>query len=200
MSTVTLDKVVNEVVQEALANMKRQLDDSEAEAYSIIERVEEELKRELNSIHEMGKAARDAARQRILSTAEIQARNMSIAAVEEEVSKIFESVMSKIRRIANDDSFEKVLKKILDEAVTLIGGDVVVESNEKGIQLLKKILNENTYRFKIIVSDRPIATVGGLRASSTDGSKRFDNTFEARLERVKPQLRNEIARMIMRKG
>ncbi len=196
----TLEKVVSEVVQEALASMRRQLDDSEAEAYRIIERVEEELKRELSSIYEMGKAARDAARQRILSTAEIQARNMSIAVVEEEVSKIFETVMSKISRMADEDHFESVLKKLLDEAVKLIGGDIVVESNEKGIQLLKKIVSKNAYGVKIIISERPIATVGGLRASSTDGSKRFDNTFEARLERIKPQLRNEIAKMIIGKG
>ncbi|MEM2236794.1 MAG: V-type ATP synthase subunit E family protein [Candidatus Caldarchaeum sp.] len=199
MSTATVDKVVSEVVQEALDNMRKSLDESEAEAYRIIERVEEELRRELAAIREAGKAEREAARQRILSTAEIQAKNMAIAAVEEEISKIFEAVERKLSQIASEDSFEMDLKRLLDEAVQLIGRDVVVESNEKGIQLLKRIVEKNSYSVRVSISEKPINTVGGLRARSADGSVRFDNTFEARLERLKPTLRNEIAKMLLRK-
>ncbi|MEM4281318.1 MAG: V-type ATP synthase subunit E family protein [Candidatus Caldarchaeum sp.] len=199
MSTATVDKVVSEVVQEALDNIRKSLDESEAEAYRIIERVEEELRRELAAIREAGKAEREAARQRILSTAEIQAKNMAIAAVEEEISKIFEAVERKLSQMASEDSFEMDLKRLLDEAVQLIGRDVVVESNEKGVQLLKRIVEKNSYSVRVSISEKPINTVGGLRAQSADGSVRFDNTFEARLERLKPMLRNEIAKMLLRK-
>ncbi|MEM4407839.1 MAG: V-type ATP synthase subunit E family protein [Candidatus Caldarchaeum sp.] len=199
MSTATVDKVVSEVVQEALDNIRKSLDESEAEAYRIIERVEEELRRELAAIREAGMAEREAARQRILSTAEIQAKNMAIAAVEEEISKIFEAVERKLSQMASEDSFEMDLKRLLDEAVQLIGRDVVVESNEKGVQLLKRIVEKNSYSVRVSISEKPINTVGGLRAQSADGSVRFDNTFEARLERLKPMLRNEIAKMLLRK-
>jgi len=199
LAAATLDKVVSEVVQEALNNIAKGLDEAEAEAYRIIERVGQEVERELAAIHDAGKAAREAARQRILSTAEIQAKNMAIAAVEEEISKVFDEAMRKLSRIALEDSFEPEMKRLLDEAVELIGRDVVVESNERGVYLLKKILQKTKYRVKVSVEEKPINTVGGLRARSADGTLRFDNTFEARLERIKPLLRNEIAKMILRK-
>lgn len=197
--SASLAKVVNEVLQEALANALRTVDEGEAEAMRIVARTEEEVIREIKSMQEEGKVTREAVVQRILSTAEIQAKNMAIAAVEEEVSKIFERVLYTLVDKARKPEFKPVLERLLDEVVSLLNRDLMVESNEDGIRFLKEILASKHYPVKVVVAETPVPIKGGLRASSLDGSLRYDNSIEARLERLKPQLRTEIAKMLLAK-
>jgi V/A-type H+-transporting ATPase subunit E len=199
LSAATLDRVISEVVQEAFQTITKSLDEAQAEALRIVSKTLDEFMRERAAIEEAGRAEREAARQRILSTAEIQAKNMAIAAVEEEVSKVFETALSRLAEEAAGDGFKHVMERLLDEAVELIGKDIVVESNEKGIEMLREIVANGGYKVRITVSDKPIKTIGGLRAVSADGLTRLDNTLEARLERLKQSLRSEIAKMFLRK-
>jgi V/A-type H+-transporting ATPase subunit E len=199
LSAATLDRVISEVIQEAFQTIMKSLDEAQAEALRIVSKTLDEFMRERAAIEEAGRAEREAARQRILSTAEIQAKNMAIAAVEEEVSKVFETALSRLAKEAAGDGFKQVMERLLDEAVELIGKDIVVESNEKGIEMLREIVANGSYKVRITVSDKPIKTIGGLRAVSADGLTRLDNTLEARLERLKQSLRSEIAKMFLRK-
>jgi vacuolar-type H+-ATPase subunit E/Vma4 len=112
---------------------------------------------------------------------------------------VFETALSRLAKEAAGDGFKQVMKRLLDEAVELIGKDIVVESNEKGIEMLREIVANGSYKVRITVSDKPIKTIGGLRAVSADGLTRLDNTLEARLERLKQSLRSEIAKMFLRK-
>jgi vacuolar-type H+-ATPase subunit E/Vma4 len=199
LSAATLDRVISEVIQEAFQTITKSLDEAQAEALRIVSKTLDEFMRERAAIEEAGRAEREAARQRILSTAEIQAKNMAIAAVEEEVGKVFEAALSRLAEEAAGDGFKHVMERLLDEAVELIGKDIVVESNEKGIEMLREIVANGSYKVRIKVSDKPIKTIGGLRAVSADGLTRLDNTLEARLERLKQSLRSEIAKMFLRK-
>jgi vacuolar-type H+-ATPase subunit E/Vma4 len=199
LSAATLDRVISEVVQEAFQTITKSLDEAQAEALRIVSKTLDEFMRERAAIEEAGRAEREAARQRILSTAEIQAKNMAIAAVEEEVGKVFETALSRLAEEAAGDGFKHVMERLLDEAVELIGKDIVVESNEKGIEMLREIVANGSYKVRITVSDKPIKTIGGLRAASADSLTRLDNTLEARLERLKQSLRSEIAKMFLRK-
>jgi vacuolar-type H+-ATPase subunit E/Vma4 len=199
LSAPTLDRVISEVVQEAFQTITKSLDEAQAEALRIVSKTLDEFMRERAAIEEAGRAEREAARQRILSTAEIQAKNMAIAAVEEEVGKVFETALSRLAKEAAGDGFKHVMERLLEEAVELIGKDIVVESNEKGIEMLREIVANGSYKVRITVSDKPIKTIGGLRAVSADGLTRLDNTLEARLERLKQSLRSEIAKMFLRK-
>jgi vacuolar-type H+-ATPase subunit E/Vma4 len=199
LSAATLDRVISEVIQEAFQTIMKSLDEAQAEALRIVSKTLDEFMKERAAIEEAGRAEREAARQRILSTAEIQAKNMAIAAVEEEVGKVFETALSRLAKEAAGDGFKHVMERLLDEAVELIGKDIVVESNEKGIEMLREIVANGSYKVRITVSDKPIKTIGGLRAVSADGLTRLDNTLEARLERLKQSLRSEIAKMFLRK-
>ncbi|MEM4382880.1 MAG: V-type ATP synthase subunit E [Candidatus Caldarchaeum sp.] len=194
-----LSKVINEVLQDALTNALKVLDAAENEAFEVVDRVEREVLQELAQMEETGKASRQAAVQRILSTAEIQSKNMAIAAVEEEVNKIFDSVLEKIAKESGTPEFKKMLSNLLDETVQVMGRDIVVETNEAALPLLREVVAEKKYGVKVVVSDKPAQIVAGLRATSLDGSMRYDNSVEARLERLKPVLRTEIAKMLMQK-
>jgi V/A-type H+-transporting ATPase subunit E len=46
------------------------------------------------------------------------------------------------------------------------------------------------------VSDQPINALGGIKVRSADGTMSFDNTLDSRIERLKPLIRKNIARML----
>ncbi|MEM4573177.1 MAG: V-type ATP synthase subunit E [Candidatus Caldarchaeum sp.] len=198
MST-TLAKVVNEVLQEALAKALKSVDEAEAEALRIVSKAEEDVLAEVRTIQEAGRKAREAEVQRILSTAEIQAKNLAIAAVEEEVTKIFEAVLEKVVEESKHSEFKPVMAKLLDEVVELLGRDLMVESNEVGLAMLREIVKSKKYPVKVFVAEVPVNIKAGVRAVSLDGAIRYDNSLEARLERLKPYLRTKLAKMLLPK-
>ena len=47
-----------------------------------------------------------------------------------------------------------------------------------------------------LVSEKTLSSIGGIVLATPDRAIRFDNTFEARLERLRPQLRKEVAGLL----
>ncbi|GBC68366.1 V-type proton ATPase subunit E [archaeon HR01] len=201
MSSAALEKVVREVVEDTLRRVREEIDSYLAEALKTVERVEQEAAREASAIASTGAAARESARQRIISLAEISAKNKSIAVVEEAVKAVFDKAFEEIAARAGGGSFKEVLRRLLLEAVDALGGgDLVVESNAAGIQMLQGLAPavEAEKGVKLRISKTPIKTVAGVRVSTVDGSKIYDNTVEARLERLRPTLRKEIAALFLK--
>jgi V/A-type H+-transporting ATPase subunit E len=54
----------------------------------------------------------------------------------------------------------------------------------------------NGGQVKLAFDDEPVDTIGGVVLTAADGSIKFDNTFEARLERMRPNLRKEVAGLL----
>jgi len=71
----------------------------------------------------------------------------------------------------------------------------VVTANSRDQQLLQLIVGQISHdqNISLVRSDSRINTVGGVVVSSADGFVTFDNTYEARLDRIKPELRKQIA-------
>ena len=53
--------------------------------------------------------------------------------------------------------------------------------------------NLNREGAKLTLDDEVLHTIGGVKLESQDGTVRFDNTFEARLERARQELRKDVA-------
>jgi len=197
LSSAALDKVVREVVEDALTEFRKGLDESGQEALRIIDRIEAEALREAEAIAEAGRRNRESLRQRLLSLAEINARNRSIAVVEESVNAVLQRARERIAQMGGRDLRDS-LKSLLLEAIDAIGSKrVVVESNRAGLSVLQKMAGEieAESNVKVSVSQKPIETAAGVRVRSEDGGVIYDNTVEARLERFRPLLRKEIARL-----
>ncbi|MEM4297641.1 MAG: V-type ATP synthase subunit E family protein [Nitrososphaerota archaeon] len=192
--------MVREVVDETLEKVRAELDEAVKEALRAVERVEEETFRELSAISSSGAAARESVRQRIVSLAEISAKNRAISVVENSVNTVFDKALKEIGERATRPDFAPVLKRLLTEAVETLGdADVVAESNEAGLRMLRDLVRDvgDARRVKIQLSDKPIETIAGVRVRTADGFKIYDNTVEARLERLRPYLRKEIASLLM---
>jgi V/A-type H+-transporting ATPase subunit E len=76
---------------------------------------------------------------------------------------------------------------------------VVIECNKNDVEQVKKIMAEISKRMPKLqaeISDQPISAIGGVRVRSSDGAMSFDNTLDSRIERLKPLIRKNIARML----
>jgi len=65
-------------------------------------------------------------------------------------------------------------------------------------QIVQKVIDRISMENKVKISRGPTLlsnSIGGVTISSADGFVTFDNTYEARLERVKPALRKQIAKL-----
>ncbi|MDJ0270121.1 MAG: V-type ATP synthase subunit E family protein [Aigarchaeota archaeon] len=196
MSSSALERVVREVVQEALAEFKQGLEEAGRQALKIVEGVEEETLREAEAMLEAGKRGRDTLRQRILSLAEINARNKSIAVLEEAVNNVLEKARERIMQL-DERELEDALRFLLREAVDAIGAErVIVETNSAGLRVIEKVAREIEAEKKVSlsISRTPIEAVG-VKARSEKGDIIYDNTIDARLERMRPLLRKEVAKL-----
>ena len=202
MSSAALEKVVREVVEDTLGKIRAELEAALGEALRAVERVENETFRELSAISSSGAAARESIRQRIISLAEISAKNKAIAVVEDGVKRVFEKALEEIGRRAGQPGFQPIMRRLLIDAVDALDAkDVVAESNSEGLRIVREIVGdvEGMKGVKIRISDQPIETIAGVRVRTVDGTKICDNTVEARLHPFKPFLRREIANILMRR-
>ncbi len=141
----------------------------------------------------------DALKRQIIGAAEMSARNKSLEIVEDNLNKSFEEAMKKLKAASESQGYEKVLRALVLEALDQVGGEsFVLHSNSRDQKTLKKIAEmvSKEKNVKISIDASPLEkTIGGVVVNSSDGYVTFDNTFEARLERLKPSLRKQIAQI-----
>ena len=141
----------------------------------------------------------DALKRQIIGAAEMSARNKSLEIVEDNLNKSFEEAMKKLKAASESQDYEKVLRALVLEALDQVGGEsFVLHSNSRDQKTLKKIAEmvSKEKNVKISIDASPLEkTIGGVVVNSSDGYVTFDNTFEARLERLKPSLRKQIAQI-----
>jgi len=196
LSVSTLDKVVNEVVSEALREYQEALNKAREEAFSILEQAGNEVSNKVHEIIETEKRKRESLRQRIISLAEINARNKKIAVLEEGVNNVINEALRRIENIQSESELEQILKNLLLEAVNAIQSkEIIVQTNERSQKILEKVAREveKSEGVKIIVDKNVINTICGVRARSSDGMVIYDNTVETRVERNRQRIRKELA-------
>ena len=89
-----------------------------------------------------------------------------------------------------------------DAGADLIGGDefilYYVKSDKDRIAKLSSQFSKKN-NCSIVLSDDFLSASGGIKISNKDGDVVVVNTFEARLERTKPELRKLLADKFMKK-
>ena len=192
------DNVVSKVVNDVKREILLSLENSHNDALEIIEKTEQETNIKaaeiLQSVDKLG----DTLRSRIIGKAELKARNNSLQLIEETINKIFEASLKGLVNISSNKSYDKSMKKLLEEGLDAIGGkEFNISCNTKDVDLLKNISKEIQKTRKINIKlSKNLNCMGGVQIMNSDGSVIFNNTVEVRLERFKPLLRKQISDML----
>ncbi|MCS4538304.1 MAG: V-type ATP synthase subunit E family protein [Thaumarchaeota archaeon] len=188
-----LDNVVGKVVEEAKQEILKILESGKMEGEDIIYQAQREAEVEAGKILSSKDRQVESLSRRIIGSAELEARNKSLRLVEDNINKVFENALGKLAK-NKPKEYKEAMRKMAAEAVEAVGAKkVILSCNNEDKSLVKGIAKQVSKSIDVSVADKSIVCVGGVKAATADGSIRFDNTLEARLNRMKPTLRKQIA-------
>ena len=183
----TIDQVLERNSSEFSHSLKNSLTDAQKTLSDSLPMLEEEYEKIISD----GKKEADKIEKQIVGSADLQARNKSLLIVQESADKVLEKAKEKISNMDRNSEYSTLITKLLTEATSALNtSDVIVYTNSKD----KDIVQSSLSNFPgSELSSEIIDCIGGVKIESKDGAMKFDNTIDAKIERLKPLIRKEIA-------
>lgn len=198
-SNSALERTINKVLSQKEADLISQIDAAFQDSLKNLEASKGKLEGERTKIIESSKKQAENLKRQIVGSSRLAARNKELVMIETDVNEAFEKAKTKLANSGNDSAYKALMAKIVEDSLPSVGSDeVVIECTKNDADLVKKIVADLSKKSKIKarVSDQPINALGGIKVKSADGTMSFDNTIDSRLERLKPLIRKNIARML----
>jgi len=187
----TLEKVSGEFETEALADLEA----GRSETLARIEAVRKETSEAVGKILETGEKQAESVKRQIIGAAELDARNAQLRTLEKAVNEAFDLAAKQISAVSGA-SQEKALASLIEEGLEVIGPRARVSCASKDRKAVSAAMKKLGNTAKLSLDEEDVDTMGGVILTTTDGTVRFDNTFEARLERMRPTLRKAVAAIL----
>ena len=183
----TVDKILNQTENELVTSLKNSFEESNETLSKSVTSLEQEYDR----IIDEGKKESEKIEKKIIGSSDLESRNKQLLLVEESVEKVFDKAIEKISSANRNENYSKLINNLLDESTSALGTtDVIVYTNSKDKVIVEPLLSKFSGSE---LSSETIDCLGGVQIKSKDGSMTFNNTIDARLERMKPLIRKEIA-------
>ena len=183
----TIDKILSQSEEEVYSSLKSTFDES----LQTLAKSESKFEQEYDRIIDEGKKEAEKIEKQIVGSSDLESRNKQLKLVAESVQKVFDKAIEQIKSAKRDANYSKLIETLLSEATDTLGTkevNIATSSNDKEIvnSLLSKFPGSQ-------LSSETIDCLGGVEVTSKDGSMSFNNTIDARLDRMKPLIRKEIA-------
>jgi V/A-type H+-transporting ATPase subunit E len=187
----TLEKVSGEFEAEVLADLEA----GRKDALAAVASARKETSEAVAKILETGMKQAESVKRQIIGAAELEARNAQLKSLESAVNESFDSAIERVSS-SSGAAYEKALGRLIQEGLDVIGPRAVVHCSSKGKKAVASAMRKLDRKAKVTLGAEPVETTGGVVLSTPDGSVRFDNTFEARLERMRADLRKDVATVL----
>ena len=183
----TIDKILTKKESDSLTSLKTSLDESE----EILSKSKTSLEQEYDRILDEGKKESEKLEKQIVGSSDLDSRNKHLVLIQESIEKAFENAIKKIGSTERNDDYSKLISTLLDDSIKALGtSEVIVYANSKDQKLVKSALSK--FPGSKLSSDK-LDCLGGVEIKSKDGTTVFTNTIDARIERMKPLIRKEVA-------
>jgi len=183
----TVDKILNQTEVEILTSLKNSFDES----IETLSKSQSSLEQEYDKTVDEGRKESEKIEKQIVGSSDLESRNKQLLLVEESVEKVFDKALEKIKSTNRNDDYSKLITTLLNEATEALGTtEVMIYTNSKDQDVVKQTLSKYS---GAELSSETIDCLGGVEIKSKDGSMAFNNTIDARIERLKPLIRKEIA-------
>lgn len=191
MASDTLERTVDKILDQTQKRMTVELDGALAESSGKLDDELAGLEAEYDKIISDGRKEADKIEKQIVGSSDLEARNRQLLMIEEAVDRAFGEALDRISGRARDDAYTELIDSLMREATDTLGSvDVVVYTSRKDRDAIGAVLNN--FPGSQLASEY-IECLGGVRIVSRDGTMTFDNTLDARMSRLKPLIRKQIA-------
>ena len=190
-SNLSLEQAIDNVLQKTENDILSIIKNSSTKSKETLDNSLSKLEGEFDKIISDGKKEADKIEKQIIGSADLEARNKQLMTLEEGVDKVFTKALDQITNTARSGDYSNLIKSLLDESTKILGTtEVIVSTNTKDKDLVQSTLSQFPGSE---LSSEPIDCLGGVIIKSKNGTMSFDNTLDARINRLKPLIRKEIA-------
>ncbi len=183
-----LEKVKQEILENARKEADEILAAAEAEARTITRSAEKQMQDYQKLVEEDGERAAELMKRRKVASADLELQKQALSAKNEIIEGVFEQVRKKLR-LRSDKSREADVKALLKAA----SGEMdvaVVHCNGRDARFLEGS------GLKVVKND---SMLGGIIAESPDGKLRVDYSYETLLGQARMRVLGDVARKLFGK-
>jgi V/A-type H+-transporting ATPase subunit E len=185
----TLEKVSEEFESEVLADLQ----EGRSQARATVESARKEAAAAVQKILETSVKQAESLKRQIIGAAELESRDAQLRSMEKAVNEVFGLAVEELKA-GSGSAYQRALGRLVQEGLDVIGPRAKISCSSRDRKTVAAAVRTlNGGKVKLTLDDESIETIGGVVLLTPDGSVRFDNTFEARLERSKSTLRKEVA-------
>jgi len=183
----TIDKILSQTESNIQSNLNSALSDSRQKLDNSVKVLEQEY----DQIIADGRKEADKIEKQIIGSADLEARNRQLTAVEESIDKVFSTALEQISKADRSGDYANLIKSLLDESTRILGTtQITIFTNSKDQGIVQSLVSQYP---GAELSSEAIDCLGGVKIKSKDGSMTFDNTIDAKIKRLKPLIRKDIA-------
>jgi vacuolar-type H+-ATPase subunit E/Vma4 len=185
------------------------------EAHEQARRILADARARVDSLHQQAKTEMDAERERALqrarqetktlrsqasAAAQLEAQALRLRRREQLLERVVASAMRRLASAPQWPDYEHIALRLLREPIAYLGADEIVVRADRGT---RRVLTDEVLTGvgeELGVRLRPGAPLGrgtGVILETPDGHRRYDNTLETRLARMKDDLRAPIYHILM---
>lgn len=202
-----LENIIQNIKEEAEQEKKSILKEAKEEADTKKSKAEENAESEKKRITKKGRREADRIKKRKIASARRKARQKKLEAREEIIQKTLERAKEELAELRDDNErYKEVLKDLIITGGIAVGGgdlEVSVLRNDKKLisekeigEMTEKISKETGNETELEVLANLQNADGGTTVQKSDGSITCNNTFKAKLQRMKSSLRPKISEIL----
>ena len=201
------DALADQILEEARSKAEPILRRARRKAEEAERRAREEAEERRDQILRRARDKAAAEEQRVRARAELEALNIRRSAREEIFNQVRAGAMEKLRELPADETYPQALLQLAFNGLRAMSGrrfELLMRGEDRnrfGERLVKELrdraADELGRQLTVNVADEQIQAAGGLVVQREDGRQLCDQTFEALLERVWPELREQVAEILM---
>ena len=190
-SDSALEHTIDKILSQTESNILSSLDSALSESRQKLDDSVTTLEQEYDQIISNGRKEADKIEKQIIGSSDLEARNKQLTTVEESIDKVFTKALDKITNADRSGDYSNLIKSLLDESTKNLGTtEIIVFTNSKDKEVVQSALPQYP---GAELSSETIDCLGGVKVKSKDGAMTFDNTIDAKIERLKPLIRKDIA-------
>lgn len=191
MADLSLEKTIDQVLEKNRSQLLESLKSSLSESQEKLSVSLTELENEYAKIISEGQKEAEKIEKQIIGSSDLKVRNKALLQVEESTSKVFEKAKDQIQDTKRDSEYSNLILSLITEAIEALDtSEIIVYTNSKDKDIVKSAISKIS---GAELSSEDIDCMGGVKVTSKDGSMTFENTIDARFERMKPLIRKNIA-------
>jgi len=198
MSLNSLERTIDKVLSQKESELISDIDSALQNSLKNLESSKSTLQVEYDAIIESSKKQAENLKRQIIGSSTLNARNKELVIIESAIDEIFTKAKEKLAQSNNEKNYEKLLTRMIQDSVSKLGSDTVIQCNKADQKLVRKVSSQESTgkNMKISVSDDFIDIIGGIKATSADGTMTLDNTLDSNIENLKPLIRKDIVQLL----